>query len=79
MPDRKRPDQLREALNPLFNERKLKLGTFSSNLSQDCAISNIEGCRAAGKSDPRDDGSRYWRPVRMVEYLFEACQRRYRT
>ena len=43
MLDRKRPDQLREALNPLFNDRELKLGTFSSNLSHGCAISNIEG------------------------------------
>ena len=43
MLDRKRPDQLREALNPLFNDRELKLGTFSSNLSHGCAISTIEG------------------------------------
>ena len=38
-----RPDQLREATNPLFNDRKLKLGTFCSNLSGGCAISSIEG------------------------------------
>jgi FMNH2-dependent dimethyl sulfone monooxygenase len=38
-----RPDQLREATNPLFNHRKLKLGTFCSNLSGGCAISSIEG------------------------------------
>jgi FMNH2-dependent dimethyl sulfone monooxygenase len=38
-----RPDQLRQAQNPLFNQRKLKLGTFSSNLSHGCAISKIEG------------------------------------
>jgi dimethylsulfone monooxygenase len=43
MPDMARPDQLRESLNPLFNSRKLKLGTFSSNLSHGCAISKIEG------------------------------------
>ena len=30
-----RIEQLRENSNPLFNDRKLKLGTFSSNLSGD--------------------------------------------
>jgi FMNH2-dependent dimethyl sulfone monooxygenase len=43
MDDKTRPDQLREAKNPLFNNRKLKLGTFCSNLSGGCAISDIEG------------------------------------
>ncbi|MGH7089666.1 MAG: LLM class flavin-dependent oxidoreductase [Stellaceae bacterium] len=43
MPQTPRPDQLRQALNPLFGPRKMKLGTFSSNLSHGCAISNIEG------------------------------------
>src|SRR5262249_50019233 len=38
-----RPDQLREAKNPLYSDRKLKLGTFSSNLSGGCAISKIDG------------------------------------
>src|SRR5579871_5646881 len=38
-----RSDQLREASNPLFSNRKLKLGTFSSNLSGGCAISTIDG------------------------------------
>src|SRR6187549_1689045 len=38
-----RPDQLREATNPLFNTRKLKLGTFCTNLSGGCAISSIDG------------------------------------
>ncbi|MGZ3411594.1 MAG: LLM class flavin-dependent oxidoreductase [Xanthobacteraceae bacterium] len=38
-----RADQLRASNNPLFNERKLRLGTFSSNLSGGCAISKIEG------------------------------------
>jgi FMNH2-dependent dimethyl sulfone monooxygenase len=38
-----RADQLREATNPLFGPRKLKLGTFSSNLSGGCAISKIDG------------------------------------
>ena len=38
-----RPDQLREATNPLFNDRKLKLGTFGPNLDRGCAISTIDG------------------------------------
>ena len=38
-----RADQLREAKNPLYGPRKLKLGTFSSNLSGGCAISKIDG------------------------------------
>ncbi len=43
MAETSRPEQLRQALNPLFGPRKLKLGTFSSNLSHGCAISKIEG------------------------------------
>jgi FMNH2-dependent dimethyl sulfone monooxygenase len=38
-----RTRQLREASNPLFSDRKLRLGTFSSNLSGGCAISSIDG------------------------------------
>ena len=38
-----RPDQLREAKNPLYSDRKLRLGTFCSNLSGGCAISKIDG------------------------------------
>jgi FMNH2-dependent dimethyl sulfone monooxygenase len=38
-----RADQLRDSRNPLFGPRKLKLGTFSSNLSGGCAISKIDG------------------------------------
>ena len=38
-----RPDQLREATNPLYNDRKLKLGTFGTNLDRGCAISTIDG------------------------------------
>jgi dimethylsulfone monooxygenase len=38
-----RAEQLREVSNPLFSDRKLKLGTFSSNLSGGCAISTIDG------------------------------------
>ena len=43
MAETSRSEQLRETLNPLFGRRKLKLGTFSSNLSHGCAISKIEG------------------------------------
>ncbi len=38
-----RADQLRETSNPLFNNRKLKLGTFCSNLSGGATMSSIEG------------------------------------
>jgi alkanesulfonate monooxygenase SsuD/methylene tetrahydromethanopterin reductase-like flavin-dependent oxidoreductase (luciferase family) len=38
-----RTEQLREASNPLFNDRKLKLGTFCTNLSGGCTMSTIEG------------------------------------
>ena len=31
------------ATNPLFNDRKLKMGTFCTNLSYGCAASTIEG------------------------------------
>jgi FMNH2-dependent dimethyl sulfone monooxygenase len=40
---RNRADQLREASNPLFNNRKLKLGTFCSNLSGGATMSSIDG------------------------------------
>src|SRR5580700_9463418 len=36
-------DEPRRKTNPLFNDRKLKLGTFSSNLSGGCAITTIDG------------------------------------
>lgn len=39
--------QLREASNPLFNDRRLRLGTFSTNLSGGCAISSIDGALEA--------------------------------
>ncbi len=39
----KRASALADHGNPLFNDRKLKLGTFSSNLSGGCAISKIDG------------------------------------
>jgi dimethylsulfone monooxygenase len=38
-----RSDQLREVRHPVFNNRKLRLGTFSTNLSGGCAISTIDG------------------------------------
>ncbi len=38
-----RADSLRAAKHPLFNDRKLGLGTFSTNLSGGCAISKIDG------------------------------------
>ena len=38
-----RADQLREASNPLFSQRKLKLGTFCTNLSGGCTMSSIDG------------------------------------
>ena len=38
-----RVEQLREASNPLFNDSKLKLGTFCSNLSGGATMSTIDG------------------------------------
>jgi alkanesulfonate monooxygenase SsuD/methylene tetrahydromethanopterin reductase-like flavin-dependent oxidoreductase (luciferase family) len=40
---RSRADDLREAKHPVYSDRKLRLGTFSSNLSYGCAISTIDG------------------------------------
>jgi len=37
----------RRRTNPLYNDRKLKLGTFSSNLSGGCAITTIDGVLTA--------------------------------
>ena len=33
----------RHSTNPVFNDRKLKLGTFGTNLDRGCAISSIDG------------------------------------
>src|SRR6202451_1596495 len=33
----------RRRTNPIFNDRKLKLGTFGTNLDRGCAISTIDG------------------------------------
>ena len=33
-------EELRRATNPLFNDRKLKLGTFCTNLNGGCAITH---------------------------------------
>ena len=43
MADDMRVDALRRASNPLYNDNKLKLGTFCTNLSGGCAISTIDG------------------------------------
>ena len=39
----KRDEELRRGSNPLFNDRKLKLGTFCTNLDYGAAITTIEG------------------------------------
>jgi len=39
----KRADELRAVKNPLYGDRKLKLGTFGTNLDRGCAISTIDG------------------------------------
>ena len=36
-------DDPRRAYNPLFNDNKLKLGTFGTNVSHGCAITTIDG------------------------------------
>jgi alkanesulfonate monooxygenase SsuD/methylene tetrahydromethanopterin reductase-like flavin-dependent oxidoreductase (luciferase family) len=46
-----RADQLREAKHPIYNDRKLHLGTFSSNLSGGCSISKIDGALEATWED----------------------------
>jgi len=33
----------RRKTNPVFNDRKFKLGTFGTNLDRGCAISTIDG------------------------------------
>ena len=38
-----RTEEFRRATNPLFNDRKLKLGTFCTNLSGGCTMSEAEG------------------------------------
>jgi alkanesulfonate monooxygenase SsuD/methylene tetrahydromethanopterin reductase-like flavin-dependent oxidoreductase (luciferase family) len=38
-----RAEELRRASNPLYNAKKLKLGTFGSNLGHGCAISTVDG------------------------------------
>lgn len=43
MDARTRADDLRKASNPLFNDRKLKLGTFCSNLSGGATMSSMDG------------------------------------
>ena len=36
-------EELRRKTNPLYSDRKLKLGTFAQNLDRGCAISTISG------------------------------------
>ena len=36
-------EELRRKTNPLYGDRKLKLGTFGQNLDRGCAISTIDG------------------------------------
>jgi alkanesulfonate monooxygenase SsuD/methylene tetrahydromethanopterin reductase-like flavin-dependent oxidoreductase (luciferase family) len=38
-----REEQLRERQHPLYNDRALKLGTFSTNLSGGCSMSTVDG------------------------------------
>jgi FMNH2-dependent dimethyl sulfone monooxygenase len=38
----RRIEELRRRTNPVFNDRKLKLGTFGTNLDRGCAISTID-------------------------------------
>jgi alkanesulfonate monooxygenase SsuD/methylene tetrahydromethanopterin reductase-like flavin-dependent oxidoreductase (luciferase family) len=38
-----REEQLREIKHPLYNDRALKLGTFSTNLSGGCSMSTVDG------------------------------------
>src|SRR5262252_8727968 len=40
---RRNAEDPRRKTNPLFNDRRFKLGTFSSNLSHGCAITTIDG------------------------------------
>jgi hypothetical protein len=47
MPTKSALDEIRRRTNPLFNHRKLKLGTFGSNLGGGCAISTIDGTLVA--------------------------------
>ena len=49
-----RTRQLREASNPFFSDRKLRLGTFSTNLSGGCAISSIDVAALAVQNAPPD-------------------------
>src|SRR4029078_7411316 len=43
MMDKTRLEEQRGKTNPVFNDRKLKLGTFGTNLDRGCAISTIDG------------------------------------
>jgi FMNH2-dependent dimethyl sulfone monooxygenase len=43
----RRAEELRRSQNPLFNQRKLRLGTFCTNASHGCVISTVEGALEA--------------------------------
>src|ERR1700756_2032261 len=43
MLDKTKLEDTRRKTNPVFNDRKLKLGTFGTNLDRGCAISTIDG------------------------------------
>jgi hypothetical protein len=43
MPALQSESETRRALNPLFNDNKLKLGLFGVNVSNGCAITTVEG------------------------------------
>jgi FMNH2-dependent dimethyl sulfone monooxygenase len=43
----RRDEEFRRSQSPLFNDRKLRLGTFCTNASHGCAISTVEGALRA--------------------------------
>ena len=43
MPNKAAMRDDRRIINPVFNQRKLKLGTFQSNLDYGCLMSDVEG------------------------------------
>jgi dimethylsulfone monooxygenase len=48
------PEQSRRKTNPLFSERKLKLGTFSTNLEGGAAMTSAEGALKANWASTRE-------------------------
>jgi FMNH2-dependent dimethyl sulfone monooxygenase len=75
------PQELRRATNPLFNDRKLKLGTFCTNLNGGCAISTMPETLedhlaeyGAARADRRRDGIRGAGAGRALEGLWRRHQ-----